>query len=174
MSRRDDWQTRIKAVEREYVAVRIEGHATYRRILALVVLVPALGFAPAPLPRPIRARPEADAKRLQGEWDLVEGWSRGKKWEEMVPGSQRLVITTDGWSLVGGGLRQEWTARLNPAATPRAVDLWLVGGDRRQAVWGIYRIDAGKLYFAYEYSSRRRPTSFDTNDGGYLLVFRRR
>jgi len=141
--------------------------------LALVVLVPALGFAPAPLPRPNRARAEADAKRLQGEWDLVEVWSRGKKWEEIVPGNQGLVITTDGWSLVGGGRRQEWTARLNPAATPRAVDLWPVG-HRRQAVWCIYRIEAGKLYFAYEYSSRMRPTSFDTNEGGYLLVFRRR
>lgn len=141
------------------------------RLVFLVALLSVLGFAPAPFPRPNRSAQKGDLKKLQGDWIGIEHHRAGQKLPEKV-GSMQLSVVNDRWTFSSDGrVASEWTARLDPAATPRAVDLMSPtrGGG---TILGIYRFEGDKLYFAYE-GQTRRPTGFDTSDG-WLMVLKRR
>jgi uncharacterized protein (TIGR03067 family) len=141
------------------------------RLLLMLSLSFAVGFAPAPLPR--RAAPEGgDAKRLQGEWVVVEQHYAGRPRPAQPGDLTRLTVVGDRWTFYANGdARSRWAVKLDPHASPRTADLMSVNGGQ-VLVPAIYRLEGGRLSFCY--SGSRRPTSFDTQDGSWLLVFRRR
>jgi uncharacterized protein (TIGR03067 family) len=143
-----------------------------KSVLVLVVL--ALGFAPAPLPRTGRQPPADDQTKLQGEWVVVEQQYAGKKMGQRGGQTTTLTIERDVWTFsTKGNVNSKWAVRLDPAASPRAVDLKNTDRMAEVAILGIYRLDGRKLTFAYE-ANGKRPTAFDTSDGSWLMLLERR
>jgi len=144
------------------------------RSLLLASLVLVVGFAPAPLPRTSRQAPADDQAKLQGEWVVVEQHYHGKQMQQRGEATY-LTIARDVWTFSASSrVTSKWTVRLDPAASPRVVDL--KGTDRNEGITilGIYRLDGGQLKFAYEESDGKRPTKFDTSDGSWMMVLKRR
>jgi uncharacterized protein (TIGR03067 family) len=141
------------------------------RVLSIVCVLPALGFAPAPLPRPSRGPAQGDLKKLQGEWVIVEDRRGGRKIDG-APDARLLSISRDCWTFSSDGrVDSRWKARLDPSATPRTVDLIAVDGEGIDRVLALYRFEGDTLYIAYDNGGDNRPTNFDS---GWVMVLKRR
>src|SRR5947209_14134406 len=101
------------------------------RLLVLLAVIAAVGFAPAPFPRPGKKRPPDDLVHLQGTWKLIRYEVQGKDW---LPTS-----TTPWWKVqkdrihtiqrangAMGNVSATYTFRLDRTKDPRGFDL----GDR--------------------------------------------
>src|SRR5262245_7066551 len=143
-------------------------------VLAAVL---ALGFAPAPLPKPVRA----DRPNLTGEWQVVS-WARqfGKGKGQLDTGA--IYRVTDGLTVRIGSGRLEfardgsrlyhWTMSLHPAARPPRVDL--IDSRTNATTLGIYRLQGDTLTICYRGSREDRPTDFDSEQQWTLVLKRKR
>jgi uncharacterized protein (TIGR03067 family) len=118
-------------------------------LLALVVLLLSLAFAPAPLPRAPR-RGKADPG-MEGVWY----------------GFQRLEVTPARLTYFSVNASAAYELRMDRAA--RTYDIVEITGNRR--FLGIYKVEGDKLTICYREPEKGRPTTFE---GPYLEVFDRR
>src|SRR5262245_21498126 len=145
-----------------------------RRLVVCLALA-ALGFAPAPFPRPDRSKVDpdrADLARMQGTW-RVKYQTDGER-----------VIDRTGWLVVesgsrmryfspGGDARADYRMTLNSRSKPKAMDL--VGGDKK--LWrGTYLFRGGELITCLplspeEYS--KRPPDCEPGPARLFKVFER-
>lgn len=139
------------------------------RRLLLLALVLITGFAPAPLPRPSRhGPPRNDLARLQGEWDVLERYYRGRL--TMSP-QTRVLIERDVMSVLSGGrMCRRYVVRINPGSPP-SLDL-IENGGGEDSLLAIYRLDGDHLIICYD--PDERPTSFDVKQRCRVMVLRRR
>ena len=101
-----------------------------RRLTLLPGVLLALAFAPAPLPRPDRAK--EDLAMLQGQWVLAYSLERG----ERVRAEQRCLWTITGDRLttsLDGKKGSECIVTLDARTTPRCIDLRTKRGDTNPA-----------------------------------------
>ena len=99
------------------------------RLLLFAALLASLGFAPAPLPKPVRRPAVTDRDRLQGRWEAVAVWYAGG---QMTRGL-RLTVEGDRWVFVEGDADvTQFEVRLNPRAQPRTIDLVAADDDTRR------------------------------------------
>jgi RNA polymerase sigma factor (sigma-70 family) len=113
---------------------------------------------------------ERDTYALQGKWQVVTVRLNGS---ELVPANfpvNRLVVHGDTIVFESGGPPQEASFRLDPAATPKAIDLAFreeLGSEIR----AIYALDGYTLTICRPLTSRsNRPTEFASPQGSDLLV----
>lgn len=137
--------------------------------LLIVFAVLALGFAPAPFPKPARApAPPTDLQRMQGAWVVVEHRHRGR----LLPDKRgEVAVAGTRWRFdFRGGGGSEWEVTLDPTTTPRKITL---GG--AHDLRGIYRFDGDLLivYYAQAPDNKQRPTQFDAEGDFWLLILRR-
>jgi RNA polymerase sigma factor (sigma-70 family) len=113
-----------------------------------------------------------DGDLLQGTWVVasveIDGQRMPAGGQQLTFRGDRVVYRTD----TKGG--DEATFRLNPAATPKEIDIDFAGGTQP----GIYEIDGNRLKWCWS-KGRVRPTSFDTGAPGsdiltFLYVFEKR
>jgi uncharacterized protein (TIGR03067 family) len=120
-----------------------------RRIVLCVCLTGAVGFAPAPLPRPERGRGEpgqADLAAMQGRWSLTFRSNgvkevKGRGWSLVLSGARMQCFLSD------GNLAVEYAVALNAKAGPKAMDLLRLDD---QTVWkGTYSLRGDRLVLTF-------------------------
>jgi uncharacterized protein (TIGR03067 family) len=132
-----------------------------------IVSAPALGQAS-----------QGDLSKLQGTWTAAQTERDGKPADDVV--GHRLIFedsrfeihSKDGKRLYAG------TARLDPSATPAAIDFEQTEGVLKGKVWkGIYSLEGGTLTTCDNAPNldAARPRAFEAKSGsGYVLIrFRR-
>ena len=137
--------------------------------LLLVLAILAGGFAPAPFPRSPRSAKEVpDLKRMQGAWIIVERRSGGR-----LIANEKAEVTLRGnrWNFIfNGEVRSEWDVKLDPTASPRALDY--VSTRNSVNLLAIYRFEGDKLTVCYT-QSRKRPTDFRAENNEWSMILRR-
>jgi uncharacterized protein (TIGR03067 family) len=131
--------------------------------LLLGVAALSLGFAPAPLPRPLRrdAR-DADLEAIQGQWVRVWCFARG---HEVVDPSATMTITGRRMVCVPTGEpRGEWSIHLDATKKPKVFDRRGTGGDKREIPrYGIYSLERGVLTICSRATSNALDRPIDYN-----------
>lgn len=119
-----------------------------------------------------------DLDRLQGAWVLVDREIDGKKSAPEEVSGQVIRFTATGDTLQCSSLGEkelcEVTVKLNPTATPKALDLVHVKGPKSgKKLFAIYKLTTDEFIVCN--SLTERPTQFSTAEGSgrVLLVFRR-
>lgn len=138
------------------------------RHLLLAASVFALGFAPAPFPKPEPAR--GDLERLRGEWLLVSSTQGGKAsgpraHTAFVIAGDRLTVYQD------GRFASEWRISLD-STRPGQIDFLrrLLGAESR--IKGVYELDGDTLRFWS--GPGDRPTDRDAGAPGVIHEVLRR
>jgi len=137
-------------------------------VLALLAVVSAVGFAPAPLPR--RERFREDPRAIFGKWEF-EAWEmRGQK----SGFSQYLEFTeseTHFISLQGGG-KVTYQLVIKPELSPKGFQ-WIIGGGGGGGGWiGSYRVEGDRLTLIFHSGSswKDRPVDFNaTHEYRFIL-----
>lgn len=109
----------------------------------------------------------SDAKKLEGAWEPVAVTADGKKLAEadVAKSGMRLTIDDHRYRVtVQGKLTEGGTFKLDPAKTPRALDLTITeGDDKGKMQLGIYKFDGDALTVALPPTgSKSRPKAFES------------
>jgi RNA polymerase sigma-70 factor (ECF subfamily) len=106
-----------------------------------------------------------DKQTLQGSWIVKSGEKDGKKLNEFQLKNWERLTFDDDKIVREGGEKREGSYKLDPAKTPREIDLDLFKGG---TVEGIYELKGNTLKLAIKLMGR--PTEFNSKEG-MLLVF---
>ena len=114
---------------------------------------------------------KADLAELQGMWSMVEYVSDGLESTQKQINSWVLIIEGDQYN---PGIREysvEFTIRLNPARTPKAIDLiHRTGSSRGRTLRGIYKIEGDRFTLCYANDTQGdRPAGFTVREGSGLV-----
>jgi uncharacterized protein (TIGR03067 family) len=144
------------------------------RLAALLLAVLAMGFAPAPFPRPDKGA--ADLKKIQGQWVQV-AFRRGGDAKSV--GNMTLEISGDRLKWFRRGEPTvEWAVKLNGKEKPGRLESKGVAGSVQGFVFrGVYRLEGNTLTICYMRSNeeRERAKDFeDTRPDVWLEVFDRK
>jgi uncharacterized protein (TIGR03067 family) len=142
--------------------------------LALVALFAFVGA-------PVRAAdPVADeVKKLQGEWQVVGIELKGKKLDKDDPEAKNMRVTIKDNELnalsVSNGRERKKTFKLDPAKTPKELDLTSLDGQEKDTTAAcIYKLDKDRLTLCIPYFTKDptvRPKEFKSGaDDGLMLL----
>jgi uncharacterized protein (TIGR03067 family) len=140
------------------------GGKTFAAALAAALMVAAAGGDDEPAAR-------ADADRLQGIWSMLDYQIDGSRSAEPEIRSWLLVVEGDEYN---PGVREysvEYTYRLRPGRTPKAIDLLpRAGSSRNQPIRGIYKLEGDRLVLCYPMDPHgERPAGFSARAGSGLV-----
>lgn len=128
----------------------------------------------------LAAAPEAvrDEDRLQGDWKVTSLVEAGKKAEPKTFAAWNLTVAGDKMTARDGKeVMDEYTFRLDAAASPRAIDLTVQTGEAKgKTLQGIYQLEGDTLTVCVsEPGKKDRPKEFRSAEGSShtLLVFQR-
>jgi uncharacterized protein (TIGR03067 family) len=121
------------------------------------------------------AQPAEDAqKKLQGTWTATQAARDGKAADDVVghrlslTGNRFQIQSEDGKPLYAG------TVRVDPSATPAAIDFEHTDGALKGQAWqGIYALDGDTLTVCDNAPNldKGRPAAFEATRGsGYVLI----
>jgi RNA polymerase sigma-70 factor (ECF subfamily) len=127
------------------------------------------------------ADPAADeVKKLQGEWRVVEVEARGKKAGRDDPDAKgmRFVIKDNELTVRaadGGGAERRKTFKLDPARTPKEIDITSLDGQEKDTTAAcIYKLEGDRLTICMPYFTEdlsKRPAEFKAGaDDGLMLI----
>ncbi|HXO20276.1 MAG TPA: TIGR03067 domain-containing protein [Thermoanaerobaculia bacterium] len=133
-------------------------------LLSVALLMGASGPARA-------ASAEEDLAKLQGTWVTISLENEGKTLvDEKTPPKEgpatKLVQEGNRWMIkVGDKIVASGTIKLDPAKTPKEIDVMDEAGPSGKTHLGIYEI-AGDLYkYCLAQPGKPRPTEFATSEG---------
>ena len=140
-----------------------------RLISAMCLLILATGLLPA------FAQPAEEAqKKLQGTWTATRAERDGKAADDVVgnrlsfTGNRFRIQSRDGKPLYSG------TVRMDPSATPAAIDFKHTQGAQKGKAWkGIYTLNGDTLTVCDNAPNldKGRPATFEAKSGsGYVLI----
>jgi uncharacterized protein (TIGR03067 family) len=136
-----------------------------------VLAVAALGFAPAPLPKPDPS--QVDLKKLQGTWvvvsDRYEGGAKSDPGLKAVVAGDRLTYIQDGKPML------PWVLTLDARQSPKTLDMRISGrADRGALCRAVYSLEGDTLKLSHNGNWKDRPKDMTgTAPGTYLRVFKR-
>lgn len=118
-----------------------------------------------------------ELKKFQGDWTFASVEAGGKK----LPAGpfEGRTVTFDGNKYAvkrGGKVEEAATVKLDPAKSPKALDVTVTAGPNKGAVMvGIYEFDGGTLKVCFDSAGKKRPTAFKTAAGSpaVLVVHKR-
>src|SRR5262249_55473856 len=153
-------------------------------VLAVVVLAGAGGLAyrgraanPPAQDGPKAADPRADKDAILGTWVVERVEVNGKDVSDTDEGKKIkgavLTVTADEMTMEGAGKKDTQKYRLDPAATPKALDL----SDGADTVEGVYSLDGDTLKVCSPMTKDGpRPTEVASKEGSNtsLMVMKRR
>ncbi|QJX00720.1 TIGR03067 domain-containing protein [Frigoriglobus tundricola] len=127
------------------------------------------------------ADPVADeVKKLQGEWQVVEVEAKGKKVAKDDAEAKSMRFLIKDTELVvraadGGGAERKKTFKLDPAKTPKEIDVTSLDGQEKDTTAAcIYKLEKDRLTICMPYFTKdpsRRPTEFKAGaDDGLMLI----
>jgi uncharacterized protein (TIGR03067 family) len=131
-----------------------------------VALVFALSFSSAAW--------SADAKdddAIEGTWLPSAAELGGKMFPDEVRKTIKLVIKDDKYTVTVGKQVDQGTIKLNPSATPKAMDITgTEGPNKGKTILAIYERKGDTLRICYDLSGKNRPTEFKTEAGTQLFL----
>jgi uncharacterized protein (TIGR03067 family) len=141
---------------------------TVRAVLPVLVVLAVVAAEPAK-----DAKEELD--KLQGEWTMVSLEQKGKKAPEDMVKRYRLTIKGDQWAVsIDGMAGSVITFKIDPAKSPREIDMVLKMGDRESVSKGIYKLEGDTLTLCRTVGDVARPKEFKTTaEAGVLVVWKR-
>lgn len=116
------------------------------------------------------AKPQTDAERLRGPWRGIGQWQYGE--EEAADGTGFFVFTDKEVKIP----TQVFAYKLDPAKTPKQMDLALAFDEDAWRIEGIYRFEGERLWICMALRSKcPRPDAFETKkgDGRSLVLLER-
>jgi uncharacterized protein (TIGR03067 family) len=124
----------------------------------------------APLARGEEAKD--DARKIQGTWKPVTAELAGKPFPDEVRKAMTLVLTDGKYTFTIGEQKDEGTVKLDPAKSPRAMDVvGTKGPNQGKTFLAIYELKGDTLRVCYDLSGKARPKEFKTQpDTGLFLV----
>lgn len=110
--------------------------------------------------------------RLQGTWQVTALEEGGEKATDSVAGQMRLVFEGDKFTfLAGDTVLMQGTAKADPAAKPKALDLASTAGRLKgQTVTGIYELDGDALKVCLGSPGGARPAEFKSGKDQPLVT----
>jgi uncharacterized protein (TIGR03067 family) len=116
-----------------------------------------------------------DADKLQGSWKLVASEIDGKKAPEESVKTVRMTVKGDRIVLREENKEEEASFKLDPAQTPRALDLSIKVGDKMEVVKLIYELRGDDLKLCGGRAGKDRPKEFMAKAGSglNLIAFKR-
>lgn len=119
-------------------------------------------------PPPATKESEADLKRLQGTWILVEAEQKGEKIVSKQEG--KLIFRGGKVTIVTGtgGVAQE--VYVDPSTSPKSMDLF--DAKTKELAQTIYQFQDDQLWICFELTPGRRPAAFTTNPKSTTLLTR--
>lgn len=148
-----------------------------RPLLVTIALIPAAAFLGA---GPGAGAPPdaADKARMQGVWEMVENEVNGVRISDRLVRSWLLVVEGDVYNPGSGETSVEYTFRLDPTRTPKAIDLVrLRGSDRGKLYRGVYAFEGDTLTVCRTTEpDDDRPAGFGARPGSRVsrVVWKRR
>jgi len=129
-------------------------------------------------------RVNAEAKKLQGEWQAVEIQAKGKTStkDDSEVKNLRFVIKGDGITIPHPseeGKERKQTFKVNSAKSPKEIDITSLDGQEKDKTSAcIYKLDKDRLTICIPYFTENpsvRPTEFKAraNDGIMLITLER-
>ncbi|HEX4607401.1 MAG TPA: TIGR03067 domain-containing protein [Urbifossiella sp.] len=130
------------------------------------VLVPAL-FALASVAVVASAQdPATDLKVMTGQWTVVKAEFGGKDATAVFKGVDLRVRPDGSYTVKIGTVTDEGTVALDPAKTPRQMDITgKAGPNAGKTHKTIYKLDGDTLTVCYELGGGDRPAEFKTKAG---------
>jgi uncharacterized protein (TIGR03067 family) len=119
-------------------------------------------------------KPALDPEKLVGDWTLVEGTKAGEK-QEKADGT--VTVAKDRITLKAGDMTFVFGYKLDPKATPPAIDLDLLEPEAlKSSAKGIVKLADGKVSLCYHPMGGDRPKEFKSTkeDGNYLFVMKKK
>ena len=106
---------------------------------------------------------ETDLDKLQGVWQLVSLVEKGKEIPAAETDVLEVTIAKDKFSMSEKGkVAVEYTIKLDPTKTPKAIDFTHEGGENKgKTEPGIYTFEKGQLRLILDEDRKGRPTVFE-------------
>lgn len=131
------------------------------REVATLLFLATVGAA-APVPKDF-AKEKPDPERFVGAWEIIEATHNGQPFSKATwtfDAALKMRSVSPG----GRGPGSEWTIKLDPAKSPKEIDI--------TQLKGIYAFAGADLKIAYRVDGTR-PTGFDPQPGLYYNLLRR-
>lgn len=108
---------------------------------------------------------------LQGTWLPSAAELGGTAFPDEVRKTIKLAVQDDKYTVTVGPAVDQGTLKLNPAATPKQLDITgTKGPNKGRTILGIYERDGDTLRICYDLSGKSRPTEFKTAEGTQLFL----
>jgi uncharacterized protein (TIGR03067 family) len=133
---------------------------------SLIVLTLMLSFALA-----ATGDDAKDGDSLNGTWLPSAAELGGKMFPDEVRQTIKLAIKDDQYTVTVGNQVDQGTVKLNPAATPKELDITgTEGPNKGRTILAIYERDGDTLRVCYDLSGQGRPTELKTTEGTQLFL----
>jgi uncharacterized protein (TIGR03067 family) len=115
-------------------------------------------------------------KQMDGTWKPQTAELAGQKYPQKILDTMKLVIKGEGYLVEVGGHTDEGRTKIDPAKSPRTIDITgTKGPNEGKTFLAIYELDGDELKVCYDLSGKSRPTEFATKpDTPLFLVHYRR
>ena len=112
-----------------------------------------------------------DDDAIQGTWLPSTAELAGKPFPDEVRKTIKLVIKDDKYTVTVGEMVDKGTAKLNPKAKPKELDITGTDGPNKgKTILAIYELDGDTLRICYDLTGKNRPTEFKTKEGTLLFL----
>jgi uncharacterized protein (TIGR03067 family) len=127
----------------------------YQWMIAVVVLGGSLG-----------AVDDGKKEAIEGVWLPSKAVMGGQEMPEEVRKTIRLELEGDEYVLTLGPATDKGTFKLDPAASPKALDITGTDGPNKgKTILAIYERDGDTLRICYDLTGKTRPTEFKSEQG---------
>jgi len=114
---------------------------------------------------------------LEGIWVPVAMEYAGQPFPEDARKGIVLEIAGDAYTVTVGKEVDKGSVKLDPAATPMAIDIvGVVGPNKGKTILGIVEVEKDILRVCYDFGGKDRPTEFTTAEGTqqFLVTYERK
>jgi uncharacterized protein (TIGR03067 family) len=112
-----------------------------------------------------------DARSHQGTWVPTEAELAAQKLPAEVLKALKLTLADGKYTVESGGGTDRGTYTLDPAKTPKAMDITGTDGPNKGKTFlAIYELDGDTLKVCYDLSGQARPTEFKTQPNTQLFL----
>jgi len=118
-----------------------------------------------------KAKKELDA--LQGTWNGVSAEENGQPLPKADAEGMQLIIKGDKYTLkLKGEEFEQGTLKLDPAKTPKAIDIKITSGDDKgKDQFGYYELEKDTLKLNVAGPGKQRPKEFGAKAGSEASIF---
>jgi uncharacterized protein (TIGR03067 family) len=135
----------------------------------LLLVVWKRSAAPAPGAR--KKAIDEELKRFEATWRWVAVDREGEKLAEDLFKDDRLTLKGNQFTQVMGGSTTHGTFKIDPTATPKAIDLTFTDGPGKgSSATGIYELDGDTQKICFPRPGRPRPTEFVSKTGNGQMI----